>query len=710
MNIFFSACLILFSTFSYGANVTFHVDMSITPASNDGVYIVDTTEGSTSIFMGPEGLQMTEISDNTWEIVLNLDPGTYNYKFRNGFCDDFDNCSGWEDALSDCGVGEWNDRQIVVGNNDIIEGPYCFNSCELGPCGEAPDTFPITFSVDMSIIGANPTGVYLVGGNMFLQGPLGILMNDDDENDIWEVTVDLPPGTYNFKFRNGECSTWDSCPQEFWEDFEGECGVGQWGDRQIVVTDESFTYGPYCFDFCDQGECQPNVPIDVTFQVELTDEQMEMASNCDGVFVYGNFNNFDLWVNPWAMQNDQGSNIYILDETFTSNDQLLYKYSICSGANAIAETDEGVGGCGISMGECSSDVNWREEMVPYTSGPFELDYFDTCPGLARVTMSVDMNNESVPGSGVCVAGGTMPNGAQGTPLCDPDGDGIYSATLSFPYDSHQTYKFVNGCGDTWENPGFEDLPSSCTEGQWNDRYFDVYEDNQLEGPHIFGECSGSTSDDGGGNSDTNTVTFNLDGIEDCDFISITGTFDNWSGWGVPYSDGVTSIDLEDGSYEYLILCVSDEGEWWNDIWANATTVGAPLNSDCDAIHGDEFPNYGFTLNGSDINIDLCLGTCNASCSNLSTNISGITDFNISNIYPNPFNPITTITYQVPEYSNVSIKIYNLSGQIIQNIHNGFMSPGEYSVSWDAKNFSSGLYFVKMVSGSFVKTQKIMLVK
>ena len=133
MNIFFSACLILFSTFSYGANVTFHVDMSITPASNDGVYIVDTTEGSTSVFMGPEGLQMTEISDNTWEIVLNLDPGTYNYKFRNGFCDDFDNCSGWEDALSDCGVGEWNDRQIVVGDNDIIEGPYCFNSCELGP-------------------------------------------------------------------------------------------------------------------------------------------------------------------------------------------------------------------------------------------------------------------------------------------------------------------------------------------------------------------------------------------------------------------------------------------------------------------------------------------------------------------------------------------------------------------------------------------------
>jgi hypothetical protein len=81
----------------------------------------------------------------------------------------------------------------------------------------------------------------------------------------------------------------------------------------------------------------------------------------------------------------------------------------------------------------------------------------------------------------------MPNGAEGTQMCDLDGDGIYTTILPFPYDSHQTYKFVNGCGSTWENPGFEDLPEDCTEGLWNDRYVDVYEDNQFVGD-VFGVC------------------------------------------------------------------------------------------------------------------------------------------------------------------------------------------------------------------------------
>ena len=108
---------------------------------------------------------------------------------------------------------------------------------------------------------------------------------EHDGDEIWEVTVDLPPGTYTFKFRNGECDNWNSCPQEFWEDFEGECGVGQWGDREITVSNEGFTYGPYCFDFCQEGECQFDVDVDVTFQVELTDEQMDMAADCDGVFI-----------------------------------------------------------------------------------------------------------------------------------------------------------------------------------------------------------------------------------------------------------------------------------------------------------------------------------------------------------------------------------------------------------------------------------------
>jgi hypothetical protein len=57
----------------------------------------------------------------------------------------------FEDQLSDCGVGDWDDRELIVGSEDIIEGPYCFNTCEVEVCGDAPDTFPITFIVDMEM-------------------------------------------------------------------------------------------------------------------------------------------------------------------------------------------------------------------------------------------------------------------------------------------------------------------------------------------------------------------------------------------------------------------------------------------------------------------------------------------------------------------------------------------------------------------------------
>ena len=111
------------------------------------------------------------------------------------------------------------------------------------------------------------------------------------------LVVDLPPGTYTFKFRNGFCATWNFCGQWQWEDFEGECGVGEWGDREITVVDEGFSYGAYCFDFCEEGECPLIAPVDVTFQVEVSDDQMSDAMG-NGMFMYGNFNGYDYLFNP----------------------------------------------------------------------------------------------------------------------------------------------------------------------------------------------------------------------------------------------------------------------------------------------------------------------------------------------------------------------------------------------------------------------------
>ena len=85
-------------------------------------------------------------------------------------------------------------------------------------------------------------------------------------------------------------------------------------------------------------------------------------------------------------------------------------------------------------------------------------------------------------------------------------------------------------------------------------------------------------------------------------------------------------------------------------------------------------------------------------------------YRISSVYPNPFNPTTTVTYQIPEFSTISIDIYNMNGQLVENLYRGYKSPGEYSIEWNAGNITSGAYLVKLVSGSFVETQKVMLVK
>ena len=79
-------------------------------------------------------------------------------------------------------------------------------------------------------------------------------------------------------------------------------------------------------------------------------------------------------------------------------------------------------------------------------------------------------------------------------------------------------------------------------------------------------------------------------------------------------------------------------------------------------------------------------------------------------FPNPFNPNTEIVFSVPERSNVSIKIYDALGKQIAELVNGTYDSGNYSFSFDGSNFASGVYFYKMVAGSFQDTKKMDLVK
>ncbi|NQU67477.1 MAG: T9SS type A sorting domain-containing protein [Candidatus Marinimicrobia bacterium] len=87
-----------------------------------------------------------------------------------------------------------------------------------------------------------------------------------------------------------------------------------------------------------------------------------------------------------------------------------------------------------------------------------------------------------------------------------------------------------------------------------------------------------------------------------------------------------------------------------------------------------------------------------------------TQFRVHPAYPNPFNPIMTISYELPIDSHVTLTVYDLAGHLITELVDETRTVGTYQSVWDASNQSSGVYLVKMVAGDFQSVQKVVLLK
>jgi len=79
-------------------------------------------------------------------------------------------------------------------------------------------------------------------------------------------------------------------------------------------------------------------------------------------------------------------------------------------------------------------------------------------------------------------------------------------------------------------------------------------------------------------------------------------------------------------------------------------------------------------------------------------------------YPNPFNPITHIRFNIPETGNTKLTVFNIMGEAVANLVDGVVSAGAHTVSWNAANMPTGVYFYRMESGNFTQTRKLLLVK
>lgn len=87
-----------------------------------------------------------------------------------------------------------------------------------------------------------------------------------------------------------------------------------------------------------------------------------------------------------------------------------------------------------------------------------------------------------------------------------------------------------------------------------------------------------------------------------------------------------------------------------------------------------------------------------------------TAFNLIEVYPNPFNPTTTIQFQLQAYSRIRLQVYDTAGRLVATLANGWREAGAHSLTFDGGNLASGMYFLKLESGKYSTGVKLMLLK
>ena len=139
--------------------------------------------------------------------------------------------------------------------------------------------------------------------------------------------------------------------------------------------------------------------------------------------------------------------------------------------------------------------------------------------------------------------------------------------------------------------------------------------------------------------------------------------------------------------------------------------------DCSGIESGNYYLRLFTSVNEDVNLfvsdiqrdDVVLEKSNLLVRNFKG--EGIpTVYDLAQNFPNPFNPSTTIRYQIPQDGIVTLKIYDILGSEVATLVNEQKAAGKYEINFNASNFASGVYIYKIQAGSFNSSKKLMLLK
>jgi hypothetical protein len=305
--------------------IRFRVDMTqeaagVNPA---GIFVAGDFQG-----WNPAGSQLIDPDGNgTFEGYFSIGAASSaNFKFING------NDWAFEEIIpAECNVS--GNRNLAVSDVNTVTDVICFSAC--GPC-QAPT--PVLFRVDMSLQTVNADGPHVAGSFQgWNPGDPSTLMLDPDGDNIYEVTILMQPGTYQYKFVNGDA--WADGD----ESIPADCNVG--GNRQVVVAADPVVEH-FCYKQCG-AECVSDPDAaDITFRVNM----LSTVPSAAGVWLIGGFTT-PVWQSGAVQMTDaDGDLVYECTVNVSGVADIQYKFVNGDVTVSTNEESAGIVNCGISNG------------------------------------------------------------------------------------------------------------------------------------------------------------------------------------------------------------------------------------------------------------------------------------------------------------------------------------------------------------------------
>jgi len=191
---------------------------------------------------------------------------------------------------------------------------------------------------------------------------------------------------------------------------------------------------------------------------------------------------------------------------------------------------------------------------------------------------------------------------------------------------------------------------------------------------------------------------------------------------LPFGEGVVTGTVTDNSGQPVngafIYAVNSFGEISGyaiaDLSGNYTLTGllsGYYSVSADMIDYTAASPVNLSISYNNLNQNANLSLIPASVTGVNNNKPEVvSEYQLFQNYPNPFNPVTNIKFSLPERSNVKLIVYNVLGIQVASVMNEVRNAGTHTVSFDASNLASGIYFYKLETGKFTSTKKFTLLK